>query len=346
MLPETLSSLITVLPMPVVIVGPNERVAEVNEAAIRLFGSDGRGMHYITVFRQPAILDAIEQTVRDGTVRQTRYLGTEGRKDTYWQVTVGAVPMQVGRGVVLSFEDMTAVEESSQIRRDFVANVSHELRTPLTALLGFVETLKGAARDDPEARNRFLGIMEKEAGRMARLVDDLLWLSRVEQEERVRPRDMVDLSAILDRVVAALTPVADKAGVRLVVERPENLPEIPGDNRQLQQIITNLIENAVKYGGNDKQVEIGLSGPAEEPSLRTSGVRISVTDHGEGIAPHHIPRLTERFYRVDNHRSREMGGTGLGLAIVKHMVNRHRGRLRIDSELGVGSRFTVILPLE
>jgi two-component system phosphate regulon sensor histidine kinase PhoR len=254
--------------------------------------------------------------------------------------------MQVGRGVVLSFEDMTAVEESSQIRRDFVANVSHELRTPLTALLGFVETLKGAARDDPEARNRFLGIMEKEAGRMARLVDDLLWLSRVEQEERVRPRDMVDLSAILDRVVAALTPVADKAGVRLVVERPENLPEIPGDNRQLQQIITNLIENAVKYGGNDKQVEIGLSGPAEEPSLRTSGVRISVTDHGEGIAPHHIPRLTERFYRVDNHRSREMGGTGLGLAIVKHMVNRHRGRLRIDSELGVGSRFTVILPLE
>ena len=366
MLPETLSSLITVLPMPVVIVGPNERVAEVNEAAIRLFGNDGRGMHYITAFRQPAILDAIEQTVRDGTVRQTRYLGTEGRRDTYWQVTVGAVPMQVGRGVVLSFEDMTAVEESSQIRRDFVANVSHELRTPLTALLGFVETLKGAARDDPEARTRFLGIMEKEAGRMARLVDDLLWLSRVEQEERMRPRDMVDLSAILDRVVAAITPVAEKAGVRLVVERPVALaetqaetqagamagamaatfPEIPGDGRQLQQVITNLIENAVKYGGNDKQVEIALSGPVEEPSLRSKGVRISVTDHGEGIAPHHIPRLTERFYRVDNHRSREMGGTGLGLAIVKHIVNRHRGRLRIDSELGKGSRFMVILPLE
>lgn len=366
MLPETLSSLITVLPMPVVIVGPNERVAEVNEATIRLFGNDSRGMHYITAFRQPAILDAIEQTARDGTVRQTRYLGTEGRRDTYWQVTVGSVPMQVGRGVVLSFEDMTAVEESSQIRRDFVANVSHELRTPLTALLGFVETLKGAARDDPEARNRFLGIMEKEAGRMARLVDDLLWLSRVEQEERMRPRDMVDLSVILDRVVAAITPVAEKAGVRLVVEKPETwsetqldsqsgalpgvipatLPEIPGDGRQLQQVITNLIENAVKYGGNNKQVEIALSGPVEEPSLRSKGVRISVTDHGEGIAPHHIPRLTERFYRVDNHRSREMGGTGLGLAIVKHIVNRHRGRLRIESELGKGSRFMVILPLE
>ncbi len=287
--------------------------------------------------------------------------------------------MQVGRGVVLSFEDMTEVEESSQIRRDFVANVSHELRTPLTALLGFVETLKGAARDDPEARNRFLGIMEKEAGRMARLVDDLLWLSRVEQEERMRPRDMVDLSAILDRVVAAITPVAEKAGVCLVVERPvahaktqleeteagtragtqaetragalagaipATFPEIPGDGRQLQQVITNLIENAVKYGGNDKQVEIALSGPIDEPSLRSKGVRISVTDHGEGIAPHHIPRLTERFYRVDNHRSREMGGTGLGLAIVKHIVNRHRGRLRIDSELGKGSRFMVILPLE
>jgi two-component system, OmpR family, phosphate regulon sensor histidine kinase PhoR len=261
-----------------------------------------------------------------------------------WTVTVGPVPMTAGRGVVLSFEDMTAMEESNQIRRDFVANVSHELRTPLTALLGFVETLKGAARDDAKARERFLGIMEREAGRMARLVDDLLSLSRVEQEERLRPREMVDLDSIIRQVINVLGPVAAGSRIELVFSGPQRRVEVPGDAAQLQQVATNLIENAIKYGGQGHRVEVRLSDIIQQSALRGPGVEFSVTDEGDGIEAHHIPRLTERFYRVDNHRSRELGGTGLGLAIVKHIVNRHRGRLRVDSVLGEGSTFRVLLP--
>jgi len=323
-----------------------EQIDAVNEAARNLLGTDGRGRHYITALRQPDVLDAVEQTLRDGRARQSRYLGREGDRDTTWRVTIAAVPLDDGRGVLLSFEDMTPLEEAGKMRRDFVANVSHELRTPLTALLGFVETLKGAARNDAAARERFLDIMEREAGRMARLVADLLSLSRVEEDERVRPLDPVDIVALIKSVVAALDGVAQRSAVVLQVTHPEQRVTVPGDAGQLRQVLTNLVENAIKYGGTDRQVTISVSSPEPEPSLRTQGVRITVADQGEGIAAHHIPRLTERFYRVDTHRSREVGGTGLGLAIAKHIVNRHRGRLRIESKPGQGSRFIVILPLD
>lgn len=344
MLPNTLPSLIAVLPMPVILIGADARVEAVNPAATRLFGTDGTGRHFITALRQPALLEAVEQTFDDGQVRTAHYYGSDGGRDTKWTVTLGPVPMQSGRGIVLSFEDMTALQETSQIRRDFVANVSHELRTPLTALLGFVETLRGAARDDPAARDRFLGIMEHEAGRMARLVDDLLSLSRVEQEERLRPRDLVDLDSLLLQVIDVMGPMAERSDIKLVFSGPDSPTSVPGDARQLQQIATNLIENAIKYGGKGGQVRVDLSGVEQQPSLRGPGVTLTVTDQGDGIAAHHIPRLTERFYRVDSHRSRELGGTGLGLAIVKHIVNRHRGRLQIESALGKGSVFKVILP--
>jgi two-component system phosphate regulon sensor histidine kinase PhoR len=217
-----------------------------------------------------------------------------------------------------------------------VANVSHELRTPLTALLGFIETLRGAARDDAVARERFLGVMEREAARMNRLVSDLLQLSRVEAAERVRPADPVDLAQVLAMTLTAVRPLAEAAGVELVFDAPGSLV-VPGDADQLTQVFQNLIENAVKYGGAGKRVTITLS-------QGDRGAEVAVRDLGEGIAAIHIPRLTERFYRVDSHRSREKGGTGLGLAIVKHIVNRHRGRLVIDSSEGKGSTFTVILP--
>lgn len=345
MISQLLVSLLAALPIPVMLVGPAERIEAVNPAAQRLFGADGTGRHYITALRQPSILDAVEQVLRDGQTRQCRYLASANAHDTTWQVTVASVGLPLGRGVLLSFEDVSAVEEASQMRRDFVANVSHELRTPLTALLGFVETLKGAARDDPVARGRFLDIMDREAGRMARLVADLLSLSRVEEDERRRPMGDVELVGLIHGVAATFEPVAAAAGVIL---RLHLLPEpltVPGDSGQLRQVITNLIENAIKYGGNGKPVDIALTRVALEPTLRSDAVRISFADQGEGIAPHHLPRLTERFYRVDAHRSREVGGTGLGLAIVKHIINRHRGRLRIESALGQGSTFTVILPL-
>jgi two-component system phosphate regulon sensor histidine kinase PhoR len=339
-------ALINALPMPAVLIAASERIEAANPAAAALFGHDGTGRHYVTVLRQPAILDAVEATLRDGAPREARYLGRDGGRDATWRASARSVALGSGRRVLVTFEDVTAVEEASQIRRDFVANVSHELRTPLTALLGFVDTLRGPARDDPSARDRFLAILSREAQRMARLVDDLLSLSRVEAEERRRPTGSVDLRALSVSVAATLDPLAAQSEVELRLDLPDHGRNVPGDAAQLRQVLTNLVENAIKYGGRGRPVTIALSEPSEQPELQRRGVRFSVTDQGPGLAAHHIPRLTERFYRVDAHRSREVGGTGLGLAIVKHIVSRHRGRLRIESELGKGSRFTVVLPVE
>jgi two-component system phosphate regulon sensor histidine kinase PhoR len=345
-MPSTFTPLIAALPIPALLIGPSERIESLNAHAAAIFGHDGTGRHYITVLRQPAVLDIVEQTLRDGATRSARYLGAEAGRDTTWKVTSSAVRSAEARLTLVCFEDMTAVEEAGQIRRDFIANLSHELRTPLTALLGFVETLRGAARDDPAARDRFLSIMQREAGRMARLVDDLLSLSRVEADERVRPMTPVPLVALVDSVVQSVAPMAEASAITLTTDLPEEEVIVPGDANQLRQVVLNLVENAIKYGGRDTSVEITLGRIAQEPALRGNGVRLTVTDHGEGIAAHHIPRITERFYRVDSHRSREIGGTGLGLAIVKHIVGRHRGRLRVDSRLGEGSTFSVILPAD
>jgi two-component system phosphate regulon sensor histidine kinase PhoR len=340
------AQLLEALPMPAVLIARSERVEGANAAAAQLFGHDPTGRHYITALRQPATLDLVEQALRDGAPREGRWLGNDGARATTWRASVRAVPWPEGRHVLVTFEDVTAVEEAGQIRRDFVANVSHELRTPLTTLIGMVETLRGPARDDAKAQERFLAVISREARRMARLVDDLLSLSRVEAEERRRPTTKADLVGVARSVAAALEPLAAQAGAELRLDLPEGEVVVTGDPGQLRQVLTNLVENAIKYGGRGRPVEVALSAPAEEPTLRRRGVRLSVTDHGEGIAAHHIPRLTERFYRVDSHRSREIGGTGLGLAIVKHIVNRHRGRLRIESEPGRGSRFTVVLPAD
>lgn len=339
-------ALIAALPLPVVLIGPTERIEGANAAARALVPTGEPGRHYITALRQPALLDAVEQCLTGGKPVQSRYLGRSGARDTTWRVTVSPVGLPDGPGAVLTFEDITALEEAGQMRRDFIANVSHELRTPLTSLLGFVETLRGPAKNDPAARDRFLGIMEREAGRMAQLVRDLLSLGRVEEEERVRPVAPVELRGLLESVSAGMEPVAAATGNRIDLVLPaEGEVTVPGDADQLRQVALNLIENALKYGGPDRPVTVTLTGPAEEPALRCRAVRIAVADRGEGIDEHHIPRLTERFYRVDSHRSREVGGTGLGLAIVKHIVNRHRGRLRIESRIGEGSVFTVVLPV-
>jgi two-component system phosphate regulon sensor histidine kinase PhoR len=236
------------------------------------------------------------------------------------------------------------MEEAFQMRRDFVANVSHELRTPLTALMGFIETLLGAARDDAEARERFLAIMAREAGRMNRLVGDLLSLGRVEAEERVRPTSPVDLTGLVRSVIHSLAPLAEAERTEIETVFPATTIVVPGDSDQLAQVVSNLLENAIKYSRPDTTVKVSLAEDSNHPMLRQDAIVFTVEDQGEGIEATHIPRLTERFYRIDTHRSREMGGTGLGLAIVKHIVNRHRGRLRITSEHGKGSRFSVILP--
>lgn len=334
--------LVRAIPIPALWVDNAGRIEAVNAMAEALFGDSIEGRHYITVLRQPGVLDAIETALEDRTRQKASYLTTQARQDITLEAT--CTPTEDGQGILVCFEDHTEREEAGQMRSDFVANVSHELRTPLTALLGFMETLKGAARDDADARDKFLGIMEREANRMNRLVDDLLSLGRVEAEARVRPKIQVDFAATIRSVVSALRPMAEARAIELSLEGCDSEVALPGDADQLAQVVTNLVENAIKYAPQGTSVGLKLFRNDHHEMLRESAVVLEVADQGLGIDALHLPRLTERFYRIDSHRSREMGGTGLGLAIVKHIVNRHRGRLRIASTMGQGSVFTVILP--
>lgn len=336
---RALSAIVGAIPLPVIAIGPDERISAANAAAVALLGEGVVGRHHLLALRRPDLQAAISKALREGQGGVARHVVQRSSADTVYRVTVAALP-QDGLAV-LTFEDVTEAEQMGQMRRDFVANVSHELRTPLTAFTGFIETLRGAARNDPAARDRFLAIMEREAARMNRLVSDLLHLSRVEAVERVRPTGSVDVAAVVRGAIASLRPVADAAGVSVELAGESGPLPVPADADQITQVMSNLIENAIKYGGSGKLVTVRLT---RDALPRGPAVRIDVIDRGEGIDPVHLPRLTERFYRVDSHRSREQGGTGLGLAIVKHIVNRHRGRLKIESEEGKGSVFSVLLP--
>ena len=335
------------LPLPALMVDRSERIVAANADAKTLLGQQIESRHFATILRQPPILEAIEGCLRDTLPKSAQYLSNDGAQDTTFTVTCRFVPEVGAReagAVLVCFQDITHVEQAGQMRRDFVANVSHELRTPLTALMGFIETLRGPAKDDATARARFLDIMEGEAARMNRLVGDLLSLSRVEGDERIRPTDQVDIVAQLKSTAHLLRPLADEADVSLDLKGVDAPLVLPGDADQLQQVFTNLVENAIKYGRTPGQVTVSVTTHDHDRALRGPSVRVQVADDGPGIDPVHLPRLTERFYRADSHRSQELGGTGLGLAIVKHIVNRHRGRLRVSSEVGEGSVFTVILP--
>ncbi|MDJ1008094.1 MAG: ATP-binding protein [Paracoccaceae bacterium] len=337
------NAVLDALPIPALLIDGNERLAHANAEAKAILGGTVVGRTYVAALRQPVLLDCVEAVFRLRQPGTASVVTTVATREVLWRVT--AAPLATSDGgplVLVTFEDQTATQEARQMRQDFVANVSHELRTPLTALIGFIETLKGAARDDAEARDRFLDTMGREATRMNRLVADLLSLSRVESVERMRPTETVDLSAILASVVLALQPLAEEQGAELRLEGAGGEAVLTADPDQLSQVFTNLVENAVKYGA--ETVTVRLSRHDEVTGFRGPGLEVSVEDDGDGIDAAHIPRLTERFYRVDSHRSREMGGTGLGLAIVKHIVNRHRGRLKIEATPGEGSRFTVLLP--
>ena len=351
---------IAALPVPVLAVDAEARVFAANRAATGLLGDRLTDRPFVTVLRHPTIVQAVD-TLLDpaqsaaapsdmtqggaeaGGYRSRVVISARGR-DLPAEITVSALPMQNGPAVLVVIEDSSGIEEAVQLRRDFVANVSHELRTPLTAMIGFIETLRGPARDDPAARDRFLSIMETEAARMNRLVLDLLSLSRVESEERRRPSERLDLGRLVRAVAETLSQTAHAQGVTIRVEGADGPVPVEGDADQLTQVFHNLVENAVKYGGAGGEVILRIAAIAHDASLRGPAWAVAVIDRGEGIDERHLPRLTERFYRVDDDRSRQKGGTGLGLAIVKHIVSRHRGKLRIESQPGEGSCFTVILP--
>ena len=344
---DLIGDTLAAVPLPGLVVDQSERIIAANTGALTLLGQQIVGRHFATILRQPQVLQVVEDSLRDRRPRNARHLTNDGVQDTLYEVTcryVNGVGAVNAGALLICFQDITHLEQAGRMRRDFVANVSHELRTPLTAIMGFIETLRGPAREDAEARDRFLQIMEGEAARMNRLVGDLLSLSRVEDEEKIRPRETVDLSGILDSTLRSVRPLAEEAGMDLTMSAPEGPVMVTGDADQLQQVFTNLIVNAITYASGGGSVHLALSTSDRDPAVRAPAARVQVIDKGPGIDPVHLPRLTERFYRADSHRSRELGGTGLGLAIVKHIINRHRGRLRVESELGKGSVFTVILP--
>lgn len=330
------SDILDAVPDPVFAFDALGQIVVVNKAAVEQF-KVAPGRDLFGLFRQPDIVTAL-QAVLNGEARAGATLTLPAPIEREFTLIVSRLEDSGPDGMrgVMTLHDVTAQRRAEQTRADFVANASHEIRTPLTTLLGFIETLQGPAKDDADARDRFLGIMRDQAERMRRLVVDLLSLSRIEQREHETPTDRVALGEVVSRTAAALQQIADAKSASLILDLSE-ATEVLGDGDELAQLAQNLIDNAIKYGKTGGQVKVRL---AETPQ----GVIFSVADDGEGIAREHLPRLTERFYRVDPARSRSAGGTGLGLAIVKHIVSRHRGRLTIDSEVGKGTTFTVLFP--
>ena len=374
------------IPDPVLLLDAERRITQGNAAAIALFGHPTIGRDITVALRNPEVLQAIDGAMAEGGQRKLEFsipgnvpqifearvtpfghrmrhvvdaeiADREGMANLYG----GSSPKPLDSyqpqrdpfgSIMLTLHDITAVRRSEQMRADFVANASHELRTPLASLLGFIETLQGPAQDDGDARGRFLGIMADQASRMAKLVEELLSLSRIETDEHRPPTERVAVPDVLERIVrgSELRAADRQMTIRLVGDL--DLPPVSGDADQLTQVFQNLIDNAITYAYPETEITVRLTHHDAASSLaqKMTGsdaelIEVSVIDRGPGISREHLPRLTERFYRVDPARSRAAGGTGLGLAIVKHIINRHRGRFLVDSQVGEGSTFTVFLPV-
>jgi two-component system phosphate regulon sensor histidine kinase PhoR len=350
-----LDSVVEAVPDPILVVDAGLEVVRANAAAKRDFGVDGRVQQPLArVLRDPGVLAAVNGALRAGTASNVTFAPALDRTKQFGAriepVDLGG-EQDRGRGVLLALREQTEQVMIERMRSDFVANASHEIRNPLAAIQGIIETLRGPARHDPKARDMFLEVMAGEAARMARLVDDLLSLSRTELSAHQPPTERCDLAGILGQVLDRMRPVAAETGVRIEAEIAPGLPELVADPDQLHQLFVNLIDNAVKYGGEGKTVRVAAASlaaaPADAgPAAGRPCVLVDVSDEGPGIAREHIPRLTERFYRVENARSRRLRGTGLGLAIVKHILRRHQGHLAVESEPGRGSEFSVLLPAD
>ncbi len=329
------------LPDPLIVLGEDRGVRRYNSAARAAYGDD-----MPAVLRHPGLRGAIDRAFDQGTLQTAELsLPVPVPRDVHAAAVPMDPPLADGGRVLLVLSDRTRERMVERMRADFVANASHELRTPLASLIGFVETLQGPAADDPPAQQRFLAIMAEQGARMNRLIDDLLSLSRIELMEHQVPADRLDLAKLLPPFLAGFEPRLQQSSVTLETHIAETVPAVVGDADQLAQVLQNLLDNAVKYGGEGHTVRLAVqpATPGERWPARP-GVVIAVSDQGPGIPRAHLPRLTERFYRVDKGRSRAAGGTGLGLAIVKHIVNRHRGQLLIESEEGVGTTVSVWLP--
>lgn len=336
------------LPEPCFLIDGAGGLAFQNEAARRLFGPLPVGQPITSLLRDPEVGTAVASALSTG--QQATVTFFERVPNERWfelRVTALTRPGErrgARRVFLVLLRDLTEARRVERMRADFVANASHELRTPLASLSGFIETLQGPARNDPAARERFLDVMAEQARRMSRLIDDLMSLSRIEVKAHVAPETVVDLAPIVEHVVDAMLPLAAESGVEIAVDIRERPLPVRGDRDELAQVFQNLVHNAIKYGHEGKRVEVSARAEQRPPG-RTARAIVTVVDFGQGIPPEHLPRLTERFYRVDTAKSRAKGGTGLGLAIVKHIINRHRGQLTIESEPAKGAAFSVALDM-
>ncbi|RZJ38250.1 MAG: ATPase, partial [Brevundimonas sp.] len=376
--PRLLDNAFEALADPVLVVSGGEaddiagrRVVLANAAARELFRIQREGALLVSAVREPTVLEAVDEALFGGIARTTDYSGV-GAQTRHWRALTRPLPAPAGEGslAMLVLRDETDVRRMELMRVDFLANASHELKTPLASLSGFIETLKGHARDDPKARDRFLDIMAVQADRMSRLVADLLSLSRIELNEHVPPSGRVDLARAADDVMDAVSLLSAERSVTVVMQDRALSAPVHGDRDEIVQVVQNLVDNAIKYstagdtvdivirpdvtldeaaapwsGGNREGgvTRLPLVTPDREPGNRYAA--ITVRDHGPGMAREHLPRLTERFYRVEGQKSGDRSGTGLGLAIVKHIVNRHRGGLTVESAPGQGAVFTAYFPV-
>jgi two-component system phosphate regulon sensor histidine kinase PhoR len=335
---KDISAAVAALDVPLLVLDADASVLYQNTPSAQLFGVLPLGVHISARMRSPAVLDMVRETLATGRPNQMEHAERLPSQQVYL-VRIALIDMPLpasGRQLyLLSFRDISELRRLDRMRSDFVANASHELRTPLASLRGFIETLQGPARSDPKAQERFLSIMLDQSTRMSRLVDDLLSLSRLELRSHVAPEGKVELVSLLSHVRDALAPLAEDLGVEIRLHLPDAPVEVSGERDELVQVFENLVENGCKYGQDGKVVDVYLRPSDPGP------VEVSVVDHGPGIPTEHVPRLTERFYRVSVADSRSKKGTGLGLAIVKHILTRHRARLVVRSEEGRGSDFTV-----
>ena len=356
-----LAPLLEALPDPALLIDAENRIVSSNAAARRQMQFEARGQFLTSILRHPDVLEAVQAAVRDGETRAVEY---ESALQVERHMRCYVAPMNWGaeRAAMLVFHDQTARISTERLRADFLANASHELRTPLASLTLLIETIAGPARDNTADRDRFLAMMQVQADRMRRLIDDLLSLSRIELDEHVPPSDRADLADVAREVIDALAPVAAERDVRIKLNAPDGPVAVVGERFQLAQVVQNLIDNAAKYtpAGGEVVVEIGQGGDREETCARAgrrwdnanrvailtpaaaanlSYAYVRVEDSGPGIDEHFLPRLAERFFRVERELGNERGGTGLGLAIVKHIVNRHRGGFLVESQPGRGSAF-------
>jgi two-component system phosphate regulon sensor histidine kinase PhoR len=335
-----ISTLIEAMPEPVLVISDSVRLVAANAPARTIFPLLRLDGPLASSIRAVDLHDAVARVLTGGGAEDVSWLA-RAPVERLFQAHVAAFGAGEAPYVAVTLHDATESRRLEQMRVDFVANASHELRTPLASLLGFIETLQGPAREDARARARFLDIMLQQARRMARLVDDLLSLSRIEQTLHVQPRAAVDLATVAEHVCDSLSPLAQDSRVALAVDARKTM--VRGDRDELLRVAENLIENAIKYSAPEPDQPERKVWITVEP--RDGVGAFCVRDEGPGIAPENIPRLTERFYRVDVGQSRAKGGTGLGLALVKHILARHRGRLVIQSTLGVGATFTALAPL-